>query len=83
MDYVDFRRDKRLLEAAEIYKSKFGGHFGGGVPDGELMYETSDGEVACTPPYEATVDQVLQDLQSGKPLSELWPKVEYDPNCDY
>lgn len=83
MEYPDFIADKRLQEAAEAYKAKFGGHFGGGEPDGGLVYETDDGEVACVPPEDATADQVLQDLKSGKPLPELWPELVYDPDCVY
>ena len=27
--------------------------------------------------------QVLQDLRSGKPIPELWPELEYDPDNVY
>ena len=83
MEYPAFMADKRLQEAADAYKDKYGGRFGGGEPDGGLMYETEDGETACVPPDGATTDQVLKDLKSGKPLPELWPELEYDPDLLY
>lgn len=75
--------DKRLQEAADAYKVKYGGHFGGGEPDGGLVYLTADGETACVPPEGATVDQVLQDIKSGRPLTELWPELKYEPDLLY
>lgn len=83
MEYPAFMEDKRLQEAAVVYKAKHGGHFGGGEPDGGLVYETEDGETACVPPDGATADQVLRDLKSGKPLPELWPELVYDPDLLY
>ena len=83
VEYPDFIADKRLQEAAEAYKAKFGGRFGGEEPGVRLVYETDDGEMACVPPDGATADQVLQDLQSGEPLPKLWPELVYDPDCVY
>lgn len=83
VQYWDFIADKRLQGAAEAYKAKFGGHFFWEEPDGGLVYETDDGEVACVLPEGTTADQVLRDLKSGKPLPELWPELEYDPDCVY
>lgn len=83
MEYPDFIADKKLIAAADAYQAEYGGRFGGGEPDGGLVYETDDGEIACVPPEGATVDQVLKDLKSGRPLTELWPELEYDPNCVY
>lgn len=81
MRYQDFRKDPKLRTAADVYVDKYGGGFFGGEPDGGLFYETEDGEVACQSPADAA--QVLRDLQSGKPLPELWPELEYDPELDY
>ena len=83
VQYWDFIADKRLQRAADAYKTKLGGRFGGGEPDGVLVYEQEDGEAAYIPPDGATADQVLQDLQSGKPLPALWPELVYDPDCVY
>ena len=83
MEYPAFMEDKRLQEAADAYKAKHGGHFGGGEPDGGLVYETEDGETACVPPDSATADQVLRDLKSGKLLPEIWPELKYDPDLLY
>lgn len=47
------------------------------------MYAPDDEDTAYMPPDGATADRVLQDLQSGKPLPELWPEVEYDPDLLY
>lgn len=79
MNYPEFANNKEILAAAEDYKERFGGHFGGAEPGDLLMYETEDGEAAYTPPEGADAAQVLRDLQSGKPLSELWPELE-DPD---
>lgn len=78
MRYQDFRADERLAAAAAVYTARHGGSFFGGEPDGGLMYEPEDGEATHTPPEGAGTAQVLQDLRSGKPLSELWPEPEYD-----
>lgn len=83
MMYQDFTSNPELISAASAYTAKYGGHFGGGEPGGELMYETDDGEMAYVPPEGATAAQVLQDLQSGKALSELWPELVYDPDLIY
>ena len=47
------------------------------------MYEPEDGEAAYIPPEGADAAQVLQDLRSGKPIPELWPELEYDPDNVY
>lgn len=83
MEYPDFIADEKLTAAATVYKAKFGGRFGGGEPDGGLVYLTADGETACVPPEGATVDQVLQDIKSGRPLTELWPELKYEPDLLY
>jgi len=83
MTLSEFDKNKELQEATKVYAEKHGGHFFWGEPDGDLVYETDDGEVACVPPDGATADQVLQDLKSGKPLPELWPELEYDPDLLY
>ncbi len=69
--------------AAEAYVTKHGGQFGCAEPSDRLMYETEDGEFACTPPDGATPETVLHDLQSGKPLTNLWPELVYVPELDY
>ncbi len=81
MNYQDFQDDPRIAAAARAYLDKYGGIFLDGEPDGGLFYETEDGEVACQSPADAA--QVLRDLQGGKPLPELWPELEYDPELDY
>jgi len=48
-----------------------------------LVYEQEDGEVAYIPPEGTDAAQILQDLQSGKPLPELWPELVYDPDLLY
>lgn len=83
MLYQNFSANEELTAAAEAYKAKYGGHFGGGEPDGGLIYETEDGEMACVPPDGATADQVLQAIKSGTPLPELWPELEYDSDNVY
>lgn len=83
MLYQDFRADEKLTAAAAVYTAKHGGGFFGNEPDGGLVYETEDGEAAHTPPEGADAAQVLRDLQSGRPLPELWPELEYDPDNVY
>lgn len=83
MTLSEFDKNKELQEATNAYAEKHGGHFFWEEPDGGLVYETDDGEVACVLPEGATADQVLKDLKSGKPLPELWPELEYDPDCVY
>ena len=83
MQYQDFRADEKLTAAAAVYTAKNGGGFFGDEPGGGLVYETEDGEATYTPPEAADAARVLQDLQSGKPLSELWPEQEFDPNNVY
>lgn len=39
MEYPDFMADKRLQEAADVYKAKFGGRFGGEEPGVRLVRE--------------------------------------------
>ena len=77
MRYQDFRTDEKLTAAAAVYTAQHGGGFYGGV------YEPEDGEAAYIPPEGADAAQVLQDLRSGKPLPELWPELEYDPDNVY
>ena len=83
MTYPDFEKDKALQEAAAAYVAKYGGHFGGEEPGVRLVYAPDDEDTAYTPSEGATTDQVLRDLKSGKPLPELWPELEYDPDCLY
>lgn len=83
MTYPEFEKDRRLQEAAAEYTAKFGGRFGGEEPGVRLIYAPDDEDTAYTPPDGATTDRVLQDLQSGKLLSELWPELEYDPDLLY
>ena len=83
MVYQDFRADEKLTAAAAVYTAKHGGGFFGDEPGGGLVYEQEDGEAAYIPPEGADAAQVLRDLQSGKPLPELWPELVYDPNCVY
>lgn len=83
MQYQDFRSDEKLTAAAAVYTAKHGGGFFGGEPDGGLIYEPEDGDAAYTPPDDADAAQVLKDLQSDKPLSELWPEQEFDPDNVY
>lgn len=83
MRYQDFRADTKLTAATAVYTAKHGGGFFGDEPGGGLVYETEDGEATYTPPEGADAVQVLQDLQSGKPLPELWPEQEFDPDNVY
>ena len=41
------------------------------------------GHTLTDAPEGADVAQVLRDLRSGKPLSELWSELEYDPDNAY
>ena len=43
------------------------------------MYELE--EDTFSPPADATVDQVLKDLQGGKLIPDIWTKLE-DPGPD-
>lgn len=72
-----------MTAAAAVYTAQHGGDFYGGEPGGGLVYEQEDGEAAYIPPEGADAAQVLQDLRSGKPLPELWPELEYDPDNVY
>ena len=83
MLYQDFRADEKLTAAAAVYTAKHGGSFFGDEPGGGLVYEQEDGEVAYIPPEGTDAAQILQDLQSGKPLPELWPELVYDPDFLY
>lgn len=83
MTYAQYLEDKALQKIAGAYVAKHGGRFVGGEPDGGLVYLTADGETAYTPPDGATADQVRRDLKSGKPLKELWPELEFDPELLY
>ena len=83
MTYPEFEKDQALQEAAAEYMAKFGGRFGGEEPGVRLMYAPDDEDTAYTPPDGATADQVRRDLKSGKPLKELWPELEFDPELLY
>lgn len=83
MNFSEFLDNKKAQEAANTYVDGFGGRFFGEEPGDRLIYETKDGEAAYTPPDGATPETVLHDLQSGKPLTDLWPELEYDPDMDY
>lgn len=83
MLYQYFRADEELTAAAAVYTAQHGGGFYGGEPDGGLVYEPEDGEAAYIPPEGVDTTKVLQDLQSGKPLPELWPEQELDPDNVY
>lgn len=83
MNYSVFLRSKHMQAAADAYREKFGGRFVGEEPGGGLVYLLEDGESAYVPPENAAEEKILQDLQSGKTLSELWPELVYDPNLVY
>lgn len=84
MTPAEYFNSKELQEAATAYAEKNGGHFFWGEPGGGFVYELE--EDAFSPPADATADQVLKDLQSGKPLPELWTKLDeldIDPDILY
>lgn len=83
MIFSVFLDNEKAQEAASTYVASFGGRFIGEEPGDRLIYETKDGEAAYTPPDGATLETVLCDLQSGKPLTDLWPELVYDPDMDY
>lgn len=83
MKYVDFLNSKPAQKAAEAFTASHGGRFVGEEPGDRLVYSMEDGEAAYTPPEGSTVDSVLRELQSGKPLPDLWPELEYDPALEY
>lgn len=82
MTFADFLNNEPIQKAAEAFLAACGGRFVGGEPDGQLVYLTEDG-TPHIPPDGATPETVLHDLQSGKPLTNLWPELEYDPEQDY
>lgn len=82
MTFSDFLNNEPIQKAADVFLAAYGGRFVGGEPDGLLVYLTKDGR-PYTPPDGATPETVLRDFQSGKPLTDLWPELEYDPDMDY
>lgn len=84
MTPAEYFNSKELQNAADAYAEKNGGHFFWEEPSGGFVYELE--EDAFSPPADATADQVLKDLQSGKPLPELWTKMDeldIDPDILY
>ena len=77
MDYQQFMQSEEIQVAADIYITHHGGRFVAEESGGELVYLTRRSRKPYTPPKNATADQVLRDIQSGKPLQKLWPKFEY------
>lgn len=74
MTPAEYFNSKELQEAARAYAQKNGGGFFWGDPGGGYVYELEDD--AYSPPADATVDQVLKDLQSGKLIPDIWTKLE-------
>lgn len=78
MDYQQFMQSKEIQTAAHVYIAHHGGRFVAEESGGELVYLTKSGRKPYTPPKNATADQVLCDIQSGKLLQKLWPELKYD-----
>lgn len=79
MTLVEYFAHKELQEAVTAYAEKNGGSFFWEEPGGGFVYELED--AAFSPPADATVDQVLKDLQGGKLIPDIWTKLE-DPGPD-
>lgn len=82
MTLTEYNKSKELQEAAKAYTEKHGGSFFWEEPGGGFVYELEDD--AFSPPEAATAKQVLTDLKSGKPLQDIWRKLEdEDPEVLY
>ena len=79
MTPVEYFAHKELQEAVTAYAEKNGGSFFWEEPGGGFVYELED--AAFSPPADATIEQVLTDLQGDTPLTELWTELE-DPDLD-
>ncbi len=82
MTYSEFMNSKAHQSAAAAYTAAHGGMFVCEEPGDRLVY-VDPGGVPYTPPDGATEKSVLQELQREKPISGLWPELEYDPEQDY
>jgi len=79
MTLLEYSNSKQVQDATTAYAERHGGSFFWEEPGGGLVYELE--EDAFSPPADATVDQVLKDLQSGKLIPDIWTKLE-DPGPD-
>ena len=70
MTLLEYSNSKQVQDAATAYAERHGGGF---------VYELE--EDTFSPPADATVDQVLKDLQGGKLIPDIWTKLE-DPGPD-
>lgn len=83
MTFPEYLHNKKVQKAAKEYANKHEGRFYGVEPGNLMIYETEDFQHAYACPVEDPPEKVLEDLRSGKPLSELWPELEYDPDNIY
>lgn len=83
MTFFEFEEDARLQEASEDYVKAYGGEFYCEEPDDALCYESKDKKEGYCSPRGATAEQIYECLTNGKPISEQWSPIEYDPDCDY
>lgn len=85
MTFYEFEDDIKVQSAADSYIKRFGGGFYCEEPGDCLLYNQTGSNTYYTPHEGATAEQVIRDLTSGKPLSELWVISEdnYEPDADY
>lgn len=79
MTLLEYSNSKLVQDAATAYAERHGGSFFWEEPGGGFVYELE--EDTFSPPADATVDQVLKDLQGGKLIHDIWTKLE-DPGPD-
>ena len=83
MTFFEFEDDVKLQKASDNYVKAYGGEFYCEEPGVALCYESKDRKESYYSPHEATSQQIYEMLTNGKPISEQWPPIEYDPECDY
>lgn len=76
MTLLEYSNSKQVQDTATAYAERHGGSFFWEEPGGGFVYELE--EDTFSPPADATVDQVLKDLQGGKLIPDIWTKLE-DP----
>lgn len=79
MTLLEYSNSKQVQDAATAYAERHGGSFFWEEPGGGFVYELE--EDVFSPPADATIDQVLKDLQGGKLIPDIWTKLE-DPGPD-
>ena len=69
MTLLEYSNSKQVQDAATAYAERHGGSFFWEEPRGGFVYELE--EDTFSPPADATVDQVLKDLQGGKLIPDI------------